>query len=212
MSVSGISTANGETVQTASYSAFGNLLNQSTTNTNTLKYTGREIDPETGLYYYRARYYDSNSGRFISEDPLGFQAGINFYAYVRNNPVNANDPTGMRDLTPGEQTLLQPIFGQSNQTFYSSIDVKQGAGGNPIAAWALNVMGRPAITLGNTIHVATGYYQSDFSAGAVSINDQALLAHETTHVWQNQQNGFVSTAVGSIVDNVTKGNNAYYYR
>ncbi|MDP1614568.1 MAG: RHS repeat-associated core domain-containing protein, partial [Methylococcales bacterium] len=56
-------------------------------------YTGRE-DDQTGLYYYRARYYDTNTGRFISEDPLGFEAGINFYAYVNNNPINANDPSG----------------------------------------------------------------------------------------------------------------------
>ena len=38
-------------------------------------YTGREWDPETGLYYYRARYYDPKVGRFISEDPIGFAAG-----------------------------------------------------------------------------------------------------------------------------------------
>ena len=44
--------------------------------------------------YYRARYYDPGFGGFISEDPLKFQAGPNFYAYVDNNPVNANDPSG----------------------------------------------------------------------------------------------------------------------
>jgi len=45
-------------------------------------------------YYYRARYYDPEIGRFVSEDPLGFEAGINFYAYVGNNPINRNDPSG----------------------------------------------------------------------------------------------------------------------
>lgn len=61
---------------------------------NLLKYTGREYDG-TGLYYYRARYYDPYVGRFISEDPMGFDAGdVNFYAYVGNNPINANDPSG----------------------------------------------------------------------------------------------------------------------
>ena len=58
-------------------------------------FTGREWDPETGLHYYRARYYDPKSGRFLSEDPIGFQGGINFYAYVDNNPVNFFDPTGL---------------------------------------------------------------------------------------------------------------------
>jgi len=46
-------------------------------------------------YYYRARYYDPEIGRFVSEDPLGFAAGdVNFYAYVGNNPINNNDPSG----------------------------------------------------------------------------------------------------------------------
>jgi RHS repeat-associated protein len=62
-------------------------------------YTGREHDA-TGLVYYRARYYDGSAlgvhvGRFVSRDPLGIQAGINDYAYVGNNPVNATDPSGL---------------------------------------------------------------------------------------------------------------------
>jgi RHS repeat-associated protein len=76
------------------YSAFGAMLSETGTSPNRLKYTGRE-DDGTGLYYYRARYYDPETGRFISEDPLGFGArDVNFYAYVGNNPVNFNDPSG----------------------------------------------------------------------------------------------------------------------
>ncbi|MDZ4210363.1 MAG: RHS repeat-associated core domain-containing protein, partial [Methylotenera sp.] len=84
---------NGGTLQSITYSAFGATLNTTGNSPNRLKYTGREEDG-TGCYYYRARYYCQDIGRFISEDPLGFQAGINFYAYVDNNPVNANDPSG----------------------------------------------------------------------------------------------------------------------
>jgi len=58
-------------------------------------YTGREGDPETGLYYYRARYYDPKVGRFISEDPIRFAGGVNFYSYVTNNPVALADPLGL---------------------------------------------------------------------------------------------------------------------
>jgi RHS repeat-associated protein len=58
-------------------------------------YTGRELDTETGLYFYRARYYDPMLGRFISEDPVGFSAGdTNLYRYVGNNATNFTDPTG----------------------------------------------------------------------------------------------------------------------
>lgn len=62
---------------------------------NTLQYAAREFDSETGLYYSRARYYDRQLGRFVSEDPIGLSGGINQYAYVGSDPVNANDPSGL---------------------------------------------------------------------------------------------------------------------
>ncbi len=58
-------------------------------------YTARELDSESGLYYYRARFYDPQTGRFLSEDSLRFDAGDqNLYRYVFNNPVNLVDPNG----------------------------------------------------------------------------------------------------------------------
>jgi RHS repeat-associated protein len=60
---------------------------------NPFQYTGREND-NTGLYYYRARYYSPELQRFISEDPIRFKGGLNFYAYVGNDPINITDPTG----------------------------------------------------------------------------------------------------------------------
>lgn len=51
-----------------------------------------------GLYYYRARYYDPAVGRFISEDPIGFADGENFYLYAGNDPVGITDPFGLSDI------------------------------------------------------------------------------------------------------------------
>jgi len=58
------------------------------------KYTGRRLDPETGLYYYRARYYSASLGRFLQTDPMGYGDDMNMYAYVGGDPVNATDPSG----------------------------------------------------------------------------------------------------------------------
>ena len=62
---------------------------------NPYLFTGRRYDPESGNYYYRARYYSPRLGRFLSMDPLGFGSGdYNLYRYAFNNPVNMTDPTG----------------------------------------------------------------------------------------------------------------------
>ncbi|RKY40027.1 MAG: hypothetical protein DRP85_09390, partial [Candidatus Makaraimicrobium thalassicum] len=68
-------------------------ISSQTTN-NPYGYTGRELD-EDDLYYYRARYYDPTTQRFLSQDPIGFNSGdFNFYRYVGNSPGNFTDPSG----------------------------------------------------------------------------------------------------------------------
>lgn len=57
--------------------------------------TGREYDREIGLYYYRARYYSADLGRFISRDPIGVKDNVNLYSYVGNNSVKYIDPMGL---------------------------------------------------------------------------------------------------------------------
>jgi RHS repeat-associated protein len=58
-------------------------------------FTGQEYDADIGLHYYRARWYSTELGRFVSEDPIGFDGGdVNLYGYVRNNPSNFIDPIG----------------------------------------------------------------------------------------------------------------------
>jgi RHS repeat-associated protein len=93
--VVGLSGHTGNVAEEMRYEPFGALLSTPPSGPITLRYTGREHDPASGLYYYRARYYDPEIGRFLSEDPLGFGAGdVNLYAYVGNNPLLTNDPTG----------------------------------------------------------------------------------------------------------------------
>ena len=61
-------------------------------------FTGKEYDPETGLYYFNARWYDQSIGRFISEDPVRDPNNPNLYTYARNNPLRFIDPTGLISL------------------------------------------------------------------------------------------------------------------
>jgi RHS repeat-associated protein len=62
---------------------------------NRFTFTGREYDPETAIYYYRARYYDSRLGRFIGRDPIGFEGSHwNLYEYTAGNSLRYTDPTG----------------------------------------------------------------------------------------------------------------------
>lgn len=82
-----------------SYAPFGNISITGTTN-NTYTYTGRETDG-LGLYFYRARYYNPATGRFISEDPIGFAGGeMALYAYAGDDPISYSDPFGLDKNPP----------------------------------------------------------------------------------------------------------------
>ncbi|MFM6370040.1 MAG: RHS repeat-associated core domain-containing protein, partial [Dolichospermum sp.] len=79
------------------YDSFGQVISESNPAIDTrYLFTGREFDQEIGLYYYRARYYDASTGRFLSEDPIAFNGGdANLYRYVMNDPVAKTDSTGL---------------------------------------------------------------------------------------------------------------------
>ncbi len=93
-SISSVS-GSGSLTDTYTYDSYGKTMTLTGTTVNPYRYTGRELDAETGLYYYRARYYDTTTGRFLNEDPVRFAAGINFYDYVSNAPTGWVDGTGL---------------------------------------------------------------------------------------------------------------------
>src|SRR5258708_39833614 len=107
-SVTSLSTSSGDLANSYRYDSFGKVTASSGTATNPFRYTGRDYDSETGLYYYRARYYDPNTGRFLSEDPLGFEASFNFYPYVFNDPHDWIDPSG-KQTNSVDSSMMQAI-------------------------------------------------------------------------------------------------------
>jgi RHS repeat-associated protein len=94
-SVTSLSSSAGSLAQTYGYDSFGKQTSSSGSLTNPFQYTAREFDPETNLYFYRARYYAPVLGRFLSEDPLRFKVSADYYSYVWNRPLVLRDPFGM---------------------------------------------------------------------------------------------------------------------
>jgi RHS repeat-associated protein len=99
------------------YSAFGDRHDGLLDTGVGPRYTGKEFDSDTGLYYFNARWYDPDLGRFISEDPI--KDGANWYAYVGNRPLVSTDPTGL---------FTDPLKGTYTVTgkFGSSLDAGRG--------------------------------------------------------------------------------------
>jgi RHS repeat-associated protein len=93
------------------YDTYGNIGNQVEAIPQPFKYVGQYgvMAEPNGFYYMKARYYDPKVGRFISEDPIGFDGGdVNLMAYVRNNPIMGIDPRGLDQFLPSSY-LINPV-------------------------------------------------------------------------------------------------------
>ena len=161
------------------YTPFGRLANEVETSfSQPFKFVGQHgvITEPNGFYYMKARYYDPEVGRFISEDPIGFEGGdVNLYAYVQNNPINAVDPSGL--IRPGFFPSESP-YGQGSMNqlggFYDwvsdwdmSVDVN----------WDLFGLGVNTIVVGTTISqgVTAVASTSVIVAGGVALSSTAIV-------------------------------------
>lgn len=94
-SITSLTGSSGTIASTYTYDSFGQLASSTGSIVNPFQYTARDFDAEMGLRYYRARYYDPQTGRFINEDPA--RSSSNFYSYVHNSPITRTDPFGLWD-------------------------------------------------------------------------------------------------------------------
>ncbi|MDH5381718.1 MAG: RHS repeat-associated core domain-containing protein, partial [Cyclobacteriaceae bacterium] len=133
-STSYITDATGEVYQHLEYFAFGETFVEEHSNTDRTPYlyNGKELDEETGLYYYGARYYDAQTSIFISVDPLAEKyPGLSPYVYTFNNPIRYSDPTGMEGEEGNgggrrQRKLDAKVDKLNNEMSQFNLDVQQG--------------------------------------------------------------------------------------
>jgi len=130
-SATSLSNSSGAIANTYGYDSFGRLVASTGNLENPFQYTSREFDPETGLYYYRARYYSPSGGRLLSEDPLGFNIDPDFYSYVGNSPTGLVDPSG-KTPAAGAAPVLAPIVAGGGGI--SGTEIATGSAAGPVGA------------------------------------------------------------------------------
>jgi len=100
------------------YDVYGQVAASDPNHPNRFLFTGREFDTETGLYYYRARYYNPTIGRFLQTDPIGYADGMGMYAYCGNSPLGCADPSGCKteEEASGKKGISLGFYGPTEQT------------------------------------------------------------------------------------------------
>lgn len=141
-SITDIISDDGNIIQKYDYSAFGVLREIKDSNDvevsfdsasikTSYTFTGREFEPETGLYYYRARYYNPNTGRFLQQDPhpglLQMPSSFNSkFIYGNNNPILNSDPSGLSWLSDVISGDAARNFGREFDRFIKNPEIQKG--------------------------------------------------------------------------------------
>jgi len=150
------------------FDANGNELETSALG-NRYTFQGREIDWSTGLYNFRARWYDPETGRWLSKDPIGINGGLNQYVFCGDNGVNFVDPEGLLTVAIGGQGILQLIPSASADGGYA-VGYSKEAGWTHGPVASLNGgIGTPSGFLGGFLQVTTAKSVNDLKGFGLQI-------------------------------------------
>ena len=200
-STTALTDQNGTTVGTFTYDAYGNPGGSTGTATTPFGYAGQYADPETGLQYDRARYYEPSTGQFLTRDPLAAQTREP-YAYVAGNPTNGSDPTG--------ETALTGAAGAADGACGLTFEVP-GLDVLTCGAAVLTTSAAGALALHDALSSTDGNGSQAVAASAGSPNECALmpansgLAWGSTVVFAKQQPAALSPAEQQALENKRLG-------
>jgi RHS repeat-associated protein len=177
----------GEVVWAARYDSFGNAVIDVEDVTNNLGFPGQYFDTESGLYYNWNRYYDPALGRYVQSDPLGFDAGMNFYVYANGNPVNLVDPMGLHTGGYGG-----PGHGDGGLDEMGS-ESKETRGEEGGDGW-YNAQ------IGSTNHRETQNVQNDIRrhGGSVTYKPGKKPDHQNERMWADPRHAAIMRAQGYL--------------
>ncbi len=162
----------GNVVWAASYNAFGKaaiITPAATANNPTIKLNlrlpGQYLDEETGLHYNWHRYYDRETGRYVSQDPIGLRGGINQYLYVRSDPLNLRDPSGEVPWV-----LIVTIIGGGTSAYKKSLDPCAKFGNIVLAGVGGLITGAAGalVPLGSATRFTSGFIGGAIAGNAVA--------------------------------------------
>jgi RHS repeat-associated protein len=181
-----LTNASQQTVNTYAYDPFGRLMAQHETIAQPFKYAGQVgIQAEgNNLYYMRARYYDANLGRFISEDPAGIAGGLNLFAYVGGNPMILVDPTGR---TQADVNRAISILSAYHPEYYN-------------LTASVNFGVTPPSQSGETNFFTGNITLSNEYSGSLSFDQNVDLLQTLAHEFQHSNQSVLERAVTNIED------------
>ncbi len=175
------------------YDVFGAIRSETDTSADTRKFTGKEFDADSNLYYCAARYYDPYIGRFTQRDPIG--DGVNWYAYTYNNPLKFIDPTGLqteapRPLSPLEAEAINFMFQGSINPAELRIQITHMNTGRGSYNHSQKL-----IRVSEDLYDAAGL-SANSTASAANVLSPAVIdylstvVHEAMHSWGREYGGF----------------------